>query len=115
MDENGNELSLQTTQDHPFEIIIPRDPTIIISQMNLQNVTSIINSSSHYFLFNLHFVNISGMLSISVHFEFHPLNMNLSYLLIYKFDRSPILNSSFQQIDGWTLFCPSSTNNSFLL
>ncbi|UJR38896.1 hypothetical protein I4U23_031564 [Adineta vaga] len=30
--------------------------------------------------------------------------MNLSYLIIYKFDQIPQLN----QIDGWNLFCPSN-------
>jgi len=75
--------------------------------MNLQNVTSL-NSTPHSQLFNLQFVNITNPLAISVHFEILPLNTNLGYLFIYKFDNSPILNSSMNQIDGWTLFCPLS-------
>jgi hypothetical protein len=75
--------------------------------MNLQNVTSL-NSTPHSQLFNLQFVNITNPLAISVHFEIFPLNTNLGYLFIYKFDNSPILNSSMNQIDGWTLFCPLS-------
>jgi hypothetical protein len=75
--------------------------------MILQNVTSI-NSTPHNQLFNLNYLNITSSLSISVHFEMHPLNITLGYLFIYKFDQTPQLNSSINQIDGWTLFCPSS-------
>ena len=48
------------------------------------------------------------MSDVSVHLELRPLFSNLSYLLIYRFDRSPVLNTSLQQIDGWSLFCPAS-------
>ena len=109
-DVNANEIPLRTTDDEPFEIHIPRDPNLILPPMTLQNVTSITNSTSspHYYLFNSHYVNLKEMSHVSVHFELHPLTANLSYLLIYKFDGLPILNSSIQQIDGWTIFCPFS-------
>jgi hypothetical protein len=73
--------------------------------MNLQNVTFLDQ------LFNLHYVNIQNILPISVHFEIRPLNPNVAYLFIYKFDNTPLLNSSIKQIDGWTLLCPSSKTN----
>jgi hypothetical protein len=104
LDRHGNEVSIQ---NQSIELIIPRDPNLVIPSMALQNVTSF-NSTPHYQLFNLHFVNITFDRSISVHFEMHPLNTSLGYLFIYKFDNSPQLNSSINQIDGWTLFCPSS-------
>jgi hypothetical protein len=104
LDRHGNEVSIQ---NQSIELIIPRDPNLVIPSMALQNVTSF-NSTPHYQLFNLHFVNITFDRSISVHFEMHPLNTNLVYLLIYKFDTSSQLNSSINQIDGWTLFCPPS-------
>ncbi len=107
LDQNGRELSIQTTRNQSIELIIPRDPNLVIPAMNLQNVTSL-NSTPHSQLFNLQFVNITNPLAISVHFEILPLNANLGYLFIYKFDNSPILNSSMNQIDGWTLFCPLS-------
>jgi hypothetical protein len=106
-DHNGNEMSIQTNLDHPIELMIPRDPNLEIPSMILQNVTSL-NSTPHNLLFNLDFINITNPLAISVHFEIHTLNISLGYLFIYKFDNSPILNSSVNQIDGWTLFCPSS-------
>ena len=60
---------------------------------------------------NLHYINITSIFSISVHFEMHPLNTNLSYLLIYKFDQIPQLNNSINQIDGSTLLCPFNLTN----
>jgi hypothetical protein len=107
LDQYGNEVSIQTNASHPIEIIIPRDPNLIIPPMILQNVTSM-NSTPHNQLFNLNYLNITSSLPISVHFEMHPLNLSLVYLFIYKFDQTPQLNSSINQIDGWTLFCPSS-------
>ncbi len=107
LDQYGNEASIQTNLSHPIEIIIPRDPNLIIPPMILQNVTSM-NSTPHNQLFNLNYLNITSSLPISVHFEMHPLNITLAYLFIYKFDQTPQLNSSINQIDGWTLFCPSS-------
>jgi len=101
-DENGNEIVVQG-----IEIIIPRDPNLIVPPMILQNVTSI-NSTPHSQLFYLHYVNITTILSISVHLELQPLNTSLAYLLIYKFDQIPQLNGS---IDGWTIFCPSNLSN----
>jgi hypothetical protein len=107
LDQYGNEVSIQTNLSHPIEIIIPRDPNLIIPEMILQNVTSM-NSTPHNQLFYLQYLNITSVLSISVHFEMHPLNTSLAYLFIYKFDQTPLLNSSVNLIDGWTLFCPIS-------
>jgi hypothetical protein len=111
-DLNGNDVPIQANSDNPIQIIIPRDPSLIISSMILQNVTSTNVTPSNQ-LFNLQYINITTVLSISVHFEIRPLNISLGYLFIYKFDQSPQLNSSVNQIDGWTVLCPSS--KSFLL
>ncbi len=100
LDHNGNEVLIETNSSNPIELIIPRDPNLIIPSMILQNVTS----TPHSQLFNLHYVNITNTLPISVHLEIHPLDATIGYLLIYKFDGIPQLNQS----DGWTLFCPSS-------
>jgi len=107
LDQYGNEVSIQTNVSHPIEIIIPRDPNVIIPEMILQNVISM-NSTPHNQLFYLQYLNITSVLSISVHFEMRPLNTSLAYLFIYKFDQTPLLNSSVNLIDGWTLFCPIS-------
>ena len=102
-DSNGNEISL----DYSIEIFIPRDPNRILPPMIVQNVTS------RQQLFNFHYVNITTILSISVHIEIEPLNSSVGYLLIYKFDKIPKLNQSIYQIDGWTVFCPSNFHSFF--
>jgi len=108
LDSKGNEIN----DIHPTEIFIPRDPNRMIPPMILQNVTSI-NLTVHQQLFNLHYVNISSTLSISVHIEMEPLNTSLAYLFIYKFDQVPQLNDSMNRIDGWTTFCPSNFHTYF--
>jgi hypothetical protein len=110
LDQYKYEISVETNFDYPIEIIIPRDPNLIIPSMILQDTFI---SNPHKQLFNLQYINITSTLSISVHWEIHPLNTNLAYLFIYKFDSSPQLNSSINNIDGWELFCPSS--KSYLL
>jgi hypothetical protein len=110
LDQNGNDVPILASINHPIEFIIPRDVNLIVPSMTLQNVTSM-TSDSHYQLFNLHYVNITqpqSNLTVSLHFEMHPLNTSLGYLMIYKFDGSPQLNSSINQTDGWSLMCPSS-------
>jgi len=99
LDQYEKEISIQTNSTHTIQIIIPRDPNVIIPPMTLQNVIAT-TATPHQQLFNLHFVNIINPLPVSVHFEIHPWNRNLGYLFIYQFDRSPILNSSINQIDG---------------
>ncbi|UJR17142.1 hypothetical protein I4U23_004038 [Adineta vaga] len=111
LDENGQEIGIRTDENHSIEIIIPRDPNVVIPSMILYNVTSN-NSTDHYqHFFSLHYINITTTLPISVHFEVHPLNVNISYLFIYKFDGIPRLNSSVNEIDGWTLLCSFDLSN----
>jgi hypothetical protein len=109
LDQNGNNVPIRASIDHPFQFIIPRDINMIVSPMALQNVTTI--NDNHNQIFNLHFVNITQSTSnvtVSLHFEMHPLNTSLGYLLIYRFDNSPQLSSSINQTDGWSLLCPLS-------
>jgi hypothetical protein len=114
LDESGNEMSVHTSIDQPFELVIPSDINWIVPPMILQNVSSLLNNSTvNNGPFNLHFINISQSnpnISISVNLEIHPLNSTLGYMMIYKFDSVPQLNSSINQIDGWSLMCPSSKN-----
>jgi hypothetical protein len=111
LDKVGNELPLKSSMDHPFDILIPRDPTFNVPPLYRQYVTSQLNATSsqlHRLHFNLHRVDMTYLSNASVHLELRPLNVTLSYLLIYAFDRSPVLNSSTSRIDGWTRLCPSS-------
>ena len=107
LDQNLAEVLIQANLTNPIELMIPRDPNMVMPSMILQNVTAI-NATPHNQLFYLSYVDIANRPPISVHFEIHPIATSLGYLFIYKFETSPILNSSINQIDGWTLFCPSS-------
>ena len=107
LDTSGRDLAITADRDHPIELIIPRDPNLVMPPMALQNVTST-NASPHRRIFNLHFSNITSALPVSVHFEMQPLDVTRGYLFVYRFDSAPQLNSSVRLMDGWTLFCPSS-------
>ena len=114
LDRDGNEVMVQTNLSRPIEIIIPRDQNLPVPSMMLQNVTSL-SLRPHAQTFNLHFVNLSSVTSsFSIHLQMRPLNSNLSYVLIYAFDRSPRLNSSINDIDGWSFLCSSSLHTYFL-
>ena len=80
--------------------------------MTLQSVTStIIADRTNNRQFNLHVINITQPnpnMSVSVHFQLRPLDPLLGYLVIYRFDDIPRLNSSINQTDEWSLLCPSS-------
>ena len=105
MNEEENEIPLRTDLDHPFEIVIPRDPSLIIPSMSLVNVTGERG-------FHFHSIGLNQLSpSVSIHWEFHPLNINLSYAFIYRFDQAPTLNTSRPQIDGWAVFSSSSNTH----
>ena len=106
-DSNGHELTIRADPKHPIELMVPRDSNVFIPPMAMQNVTSV-DIAPHQQLFNLHFVNITSPLPISVHFEMRPLNISLAYLFVYRFDSAPQLNTSINLIDGWASFCPAS-------
>ncbi|CAF1234712.1 unnamed protein product [Adineta steineri] len=111
VDQSGNDISFNTNENNStIRLIIPRDSNVVIPSMYLQNVTTTTttNSTNNNLLFSLHYINITSSLSVSVHIEIHPLNINLAYLFIYKVNQTPQLNSSINIIDGWTIFCPSN-------
>jgi hypothetical protein len=107
LNQHGNEVRINTNFDNPIELIIPRDPDLPIPLMFEQNVT-LINENEKKLLFNLYFIDLKQYSNISFHFQMYPLESNISYLFIYKFDSVPRLTNSIYQIDGWTLFCPLS-------
>ena len=114
LDRDGNDVAVTTNSSQPVEIIIPRDENLLVPPMILQNVTSL-SLIPHAQTFNLHFVNLSAMTaSFSIHLQLRPISSNLSYLLIYKYDQPPRLNSSINDMDGWTLFCSSDLYSYFL-
>ncbi|CAF1184610.1 unnamed protein product [Adineta ricciae] len=110
LDQNQNEIPIRTPTNHSIKLIIPRDPNLLIPSMILYNVTSM-NSTPHNLIFNYHYLNLSSTLPTSVHWQIQPLNIAVAYLFIYRFDQTPQLNSSTNDLDGWTLFCPNDLTN----
>jgi hypothetical protein len=108
-DQNNNEIPIRTNANHSIEFVIPRDSNLLLPPMTLQKVTSMNGDQPFY----LHFVNITQFLTnnnltVSLHFEIHPLNVSVGYLFIYEFDSPPEVNSLINRTDGWSLLCPSN-------
>jgi hypothetical protein len=117
-DDNNQEISVQTTVNNSIEFFIPRDVNLIVPPMVMQNVSSlIVDPLINNRQFNLHFINITqsnSNMSISIHLQMRSLNNSLGYMLIYKFDSIPQLNSSLNNIDGWSMLCPNSKKTNFI-
>jgi hypothetical protein len=112
VDADGNELPVSSAE--PFRLWIPRDPHADpLPPMALQQVTHNRSNTSHTQLqFNYHHFSLESRsrTNVSMHVEVQPMDTITSagYLLIYRFDVAPRLNSSMREIDGWSLLCPSS-------
>ena len=107
-----------------IQLLIARDPQTPSPPFVLQNVSS--SSSSNITLptptanpqFNLHQLDLTIIpinLSFVLHFEVKGVETGVAYLLIYRFDASPQLNSTTRLIDGWTLLCPTGQFSSLSL
>ncbi|CAF3720614.1 unnamed protein product [Rotaria sp. Silwood1] len=108
-DQFENEIFIYTNNKQPIEFFIFRDSNFILPKMFLQNVT-LINSTESFYLNIIHINEtiINKNLTISLHFEIRPFDINIGYIFIYKFDGIPYMNSSKIDIDKWLLFCPSN-------
>ena len=111
-DEFGHEIPIHASVEQPIEFFIPRDPNLILPSMILQDVIS--KNIEQSFDLNVIYLNQSVMnsnLTVSLHFEIQPLNTSLAYMLIYKFDDTPQLNSLINDTDGSVLLCPISKDS----
>lgn len=111
-DQYKNEIPLPTHRRFPIEFFIFRDPNLNVPSMIRQNVTKT-NLTSDSFPFKLHHVDLAKIqpnadLTMSLHIEINPLNTSIAYLFILKMDRSPHRDRLGHDVDGWTIFCPSS-------
>ncbi|CAF0742236.1 unnamed protein product [Didymodactylos carnosus] len=113
-DETGTTISISNLSVL-IEIIIPREQNLSPSPMTYQNVTSITalqtSSANNNKQFFLHYTNITPSninQTLSVSFEMQPVNLNLGYMLIMKFDGIPTLNSTKNMTDGWSILCPTN-------
>ena len=112
LDRQSREIPVQSSANDRIELVIPRDPYLVVPPMALQNVTPS-NQSAHRQIYNLHFINLTRSKwnenrTVALLIELGFLDVNIGYFVIYRFDQSPQLNSSINQIDGWRFLCPSS-------
>ncbi|CAF4570593.1 unnamed protein product [Rotaria sp. Silwood1] len=111
-DSNGTTIPLNNLPT-PIEIIIPRDPNLLLPSMTLQNVTgqTKLTKENNNRQFSIYYINITSStksLTLSATFEFKSDNLSLGYMLIFRFDAVPILNSTMNQTDGYKIFCPAA-------
>ncbi|CAF3607443.1 unnamed protein product [Adineta steineri] len=112
----GSILSVQGLSQS-IEMIISRDTSITLPSMTLQNVTGQTTTSTtanNNRQFSLFYVNVTGpssTITLSATFEFKSDNSALGFLVIYRFDAIPYLNSSINKTDGQKVFCPNDQIN----
>jgi hypothetical protein len=89
-----------TTQ--PFEIHIPRQKNTLPPSIIYQNISLLSNDSE----FKYYYVNLTHNLnlSISLHIDIEPQDLQLSYLFIIRFNGKPYLNTN--SFDHSKLICP---------
>ncbi|CAF4044663.1 unnamed protein product, partial [Rotaria sp. Silwood2] len=112
LDSNGTTIPLNNLST-PIEIIIPRDPNLLLPPMKLQNVTeqTTLTKGNNNRQFSIYYINVTSSiesLTLSTTFEFKSDNLSLGYMVIFRFDAVPILNSTMNQTDGYKFFCPTA-------
>ena len=118
IDANGTEIPMKDLSEE-ISVIIPRDPNIIMPEMALQNVTALntgANLANNNRQFALYYVNVTSSgenITVAATFELKSENSALAYLIVYRFDAIPVLNSTLNETDGFRVLCP--LGNFFLL
>ncbi|CAF0739918.1 unnamed protein product [Adineta ricciae] len=100
---NNVEVPFTTSSDQPIEFFIPRDQNLLIPPLIAQNITS--NFTFHYIDLNKYVTNSN--LTVSLHFEVQPMDLNLSYLFIYRFEQSYPTSVNRR----WSTLCPLNVTN----
>lgn len=104
----------------PIVVIIPRDPSLQLPPMTFQNGTQMsmtsttTNNNRQFALYHVNVISTNGNVTVSATFELKPDNLTQSYLLIYRFDGIPTLNSTLNQTDGSKILCPNGQTCSYL-
>ena len=110
-DSQGMSKSIQGLST-PIELLIPRDTSIVIPQMTLQNATgrtstSTANNNRQFSLFYVNVTGPSATVTLSATFEFKSIDPTVGYVVIYRFDDIPLLNTSVNKTNGHRVFCPA--------
>ncbi|CAF0820451.1 unnamed protein product [Adineta ricciae] len=101
INRNGSTVNVFINGNDSFEFFILRDPNMPGPSRGLQNALLV---NRRKLLFNYHSVDLiksDTNLTYSIHLEISPLNRNLSYVLIYKFNERP----QVEEFDGMKILC----------
>ena len=107
-DTNGTTLVVDNLPS-PITLIIPRDSNLLLPSLTFQNATgqTVATTANNNRQFSLYYVNVTGpteYLTLSATFEFKSENAALGFMLIFRFDAIPVLNSTLNQTDGYKVF-----------
>lgn len=111
IDETGSVIPVNNLAS-PIELIIPRDSSLTLPSMTFENVTGQIQSSTtpnNNRQFLLYYINVTApttSLTLSATFEYKSDDPTLGFMIIYRFDAIPILNSTMNLTDGYDISCP---------
>lgn len=96
-DNDGSEIQVNN-QTNPIEFWIQKDQNK--NDYKFYNLTY----SNDLFLINTFFKKTANS---SIHIQIRPNNLELGYLILFKFDDIPSLTSSEEKYDFWKFYCPS--------
>lgn len=111
-DSQGDTLAVQNLPT-PIQMTISRDPALLLPSMIYQNMTGQTisttgrNNNRQFALYYVNVTSASASLTLSATLEIKSENFSIGYMIIYRFDNIPVLNSSMTTIDGYQVFCPS--------
>ena len=103
-DENNYELDISGMKSSPISIYIPRDQNLPEYSFQSVNATQIQLEHGSFYLpcsFRLKALNSS------IHIELKPIDSSLGYVVVLKFDQTPIVNSTYAYYDAFKILCPS--------
>jgi len=111
LDTSGTTIAVNNLPSS-IEIIISRDSNLLLPSMTLENVTgqTVAIKANNNPQFSLYYVNVTSSaenLTLSATFEFKSENSTIGFMIIFRFDAIPVLNSSMNQTDGYKVYCPA--------
>lgn len=116
LDADGDEIPINTSTGSRIELIIPRDPRLTLPPLSEVNVT---DGNPWGRIYNLHSIDLKRSKwnenrTQSMHIQIDRIDRSVGYIFIYRFDRTPVINSAQIDLDGWTKICPTTNMNQTL-
>ena len=101
-----NEIKITQSKSH-IDIVIPRDKSVSNYSYQFVNATGLAFLNGSFYLQNN--LNITSN-NASIHIELKPINVSVSYILVFKLGYMPIINSTYADYTTYQVFCPSKAS-----